>query len=726
MKTKLFIFAAFAALLLASCKDLAEPENPRILVTDISITNPANPFPLVKGTTYQIKATVLPENASDKKISYSSNTPTIADVDAKGLITANAVGTATITLKAANVSKTITVTVTAVRINVIEVSVSSADEKISIVKGRTHQLSAAVKPDNATDKTLTYSSRDTNVATVNANGLIAAKTAGNTTLTIKAADGVSKTINVTVTEAEIPVTSIVFEPPLPAEPLELTIGDNYELKLKVMPENATNKMLSVASSNDDIAWPNEKGNRWIKAKQAGSATITITSVGTPAVKRDVLFVIKNPPEIKYDSKTAVMAESAAGTYTFELQTLNGKLEYEPIFTSNKLPWITGVPAIVSRDNPDKDVISFTCTENKTVWDRRAYIKFKDKKTGKYIKGADGKEIEVRILQKRNEHPVIHYKWVKGIDEPIAGQTEKMPIIHNSTPTGNYYEQPYVFKWNETADTKFYNARKLSKLRRDGFPNNYFVVTETINNIPRQGTDLSQCWAKTASNMLHWWFEQNKTYIEQYKTKSNIAPNSLLYRHNYVRNLPDEREGEKSNIANNFRIYTHDEDRGGYIEDALTWYLYKRDSQKNLGSIHPALFNDVFTFDTRPISTERCETKKEFERIMNEAFDKGRAIGLFWKGFHGKKLYQHAVTCWGAAYDGEDNIVCLYIAESNLTGAALYPYGVHYRGNIYDEPEQNRTYMYNYYLSRLEDIYVDSITTLDLGEQQWQKWLSEHP
>ena len=599
------------------------------------------------------------------------------------------------------------------------IDVGPDSSTISLVKLTTKRLQAKALPENAADKTLIYSSAPGNIASIDPSGLITAKEVGDAVITIKAKNGVQRTVNVTVTAKKVPVENIEVPSDLPAS---LIIGDTYKLKAKVEPDNATDKSLTYAADNNNVH-VDEDGT--VTAQSEGSVIITVASKSTPAVTKTVTFTVKKKPQIKYESKQAVMIASAAGIYTFEVQTIDGKLDYEPCFTSSTLPWVSGAPTITSRDDPDKDVISFTCLKNKTVWDRRAYIKFKDKKTGQYIKGADGKDIEVRILQKRNEHPEIHYRWVKGIDAPIAGQTEKMPIIHNSTPTGNYYEQPYVFKWNETAQTNFYNARKLSKLRRDGFPNNYFEVTETINNIPRQGTDLSQCWAKTASNMLHWWFEQNKTYIEQYKTKSNIAPNSLLYRHNYVRNLPDEREGEKSNIANNFRIYTHDKDRGGYIEDALTWYLYKRDSQKDLGSIHPALFNDVFTFDTRPISTERCETKKEFERIMNEAFDNGRAIGLFWKGFHGKKLYQHAVTCWGAAYDGEDNIVCLYIAESNLTGAALYPYGVHYQGNIYDEPEQNRTYMYNYYLNRLENIYVDSITTLDLGEAQWKEWLNKH-
>ena len=422
-----------------------------------------------------------------------------------------------------------------------------------------------------------------------------------------------------------------------------------------------------------------------------------------------------------------MSASAAGTYTFEVQTIDGKLDYEPCFTSSTLPWVSGAPTITSRDDPDKDVISFTCLKNKTVWDRGAYIKFKDKKTGQYIKGADGKDLEAKILQKRNENPVVHYKWVDGIGSPTENEKEKVGINNNGIPTGDTYPQSYVFKWKETANTKFYNVRKLDKLYVQGqFPNDYFVI-EGIYGEERQGKDLSQCWAKTASNMLHWWFEQNKEYIEQYKQKTNIEAQKLsLYKHDYIRGLQDEEENKKSNIANIFRAYTHNNARGGYIEDGLTWYLYKRDAQKTLGSIYPGLFDDVFTHDTSPITIERCETKAEFEQLMNKALDNKRAIGIFWQGSKGNRPYQHAVTCWGAAYDEDNNIICLYIAESNLTEAVLYPFGVRYKGNIYEEAEKNRTYMFNYALGKPENIYIDGLTTLDKGEEQWKAWQDKNP
>ena len=98
-----------------------------------------------------------------------------------------------------------------------------------------------------------------------------------------------------------------------------------------------------------------------------------------------------------------------------------------------------------------------------------------------------------------------------------------PVNQRAAPVSRrrMYPQLYVFKWKETANTKFYNVRKLDKLYVQGqFPNDYFVI-KSIYGEERQGKDLSQCWAKTASNMLHWWFEQNKDYVEQYKQKAAI-------------------------------------------------------------------------------------------------------------------------------------------------------------------------------------------------------------
>ena len=611
---------------------------------------------------------------------------------------------------------------------------------ISLVKATTKQLQAKALPEHAADKTLIYSSARGEIASIDNTGLITAKEVGKARITIKTKNGVSTTINVTVTAAPVPVTSIEFEE---AAPASLVIGDVYKLTAKAKPDTATEKGLTYTASNDNVQIA-EDGT--VTALKDGAVTITVTSKSLPPVTKTVTFTVKKKPQIKYESKQAVMVESAAGTYTFEVQTIDGKLDYEPCFTSNTLPWVSGAPTISSRTDPNKDIISFTCLKNKTVWDRRAYIKFKDKKTGQYIKGADGKtDLTVNIIQKKNENPVVHYKWVYGIEGPKDSEKEKVAIINNSTPTGEFYQQSYVFKWRESETTKFYNVRKLDKLFVQGtFPGNYYIFTG-INGEQKAGKDISQCWAKTASNMLHWWFEHNKDNIDYYVQKSSITPEKrTLYNPKYKRYAYpandndrlelDKKENMKSSIANIFRGYAHNSPQGGLIEDGLTWYLYKRDNLNHLSpqqKLYPALFDDVFDHNTSPILIERCETKKEFETQLNAALDNKRAIGVFWEGTKGRQ-YKHAVTCWGAAYDEDNNIICLYIAESNLLDPVLYPFGVRYEKDIYVEndssgnPIKNQAYMFNYELSKPENIYIDGFTTLDLGSDQWEEWRRKHP
>ena len=69
---------------------------------------------LTVGQTHALIATVLPENATDKTVTWSSDAPSIVDVAADGTVTAKAVGTVTVTARAANgLAVTCIVTVTA-------------------------------------------------------------------------------------------------------------------------------------------------------------------------------------------------------------------------------------------------------------------------------------------------------------------------------------------------------------------------------------------------------------------------------------------------------------------------------------------------------------------------------------------------------------------------------------------------------------------------------------
>ena len=708
MKNKIFIYAVFAALLFAACKNDPESENPpapkTVHVQDISIKNPINPVSLVKGTTFQIEATVLPENATDKKISYSSSDKNIAAVNEKGLISANSVGVATITLKAADgVSKTISVTVTAARINVTEIAVSSTDENISIVKGRTHRLNATVKPDNATDKTLTYSSDHEDIASVDTNGLITAKKVGAAALTITAADGITKIVNVTVTEAEVAVTDIEFDPPLPAQPIELGIGQEYTINAKVKPDNATNKSVRITNNSPDyIAVSGET----VEGTKKGDAEVTVESASNPEIKKVIKFKITQKPSIKIKTAPA-LCESNGGEVTFKLETLNGKLNYELDVVKGGSKWIS----FVSKDtsNSAEDTIKLNVSQNKTVWARTADIKFIDKSTNQYVKGDDKKDLTVKLEQKANENPTVTTKWVSGVEKPNNG--EKVPVLgEDGAPLQEggqpvYYNSDYVSVWKENENTKFFNVRKLK-----------FVMPATMAPYCYQGSDSNMCWAMTASNMLHWWGEQNKELINRYKNKYGST-----YDFSYTKGLQDDQEYEKSKIAALFR--SNCVNSGNEIRNGLEGFLFSSANSPFKGISSPKYFDKVFSKDNNIVKLETPHSKKEFERILKEAFNSKKAIGLDTRDGRGNL---HAITLWGAAFDGDENIIAIYIADNNNPNNEMITYGIRYQKNIYEENEEENNYPYliNYAVKKSIiniDKWIDRITTLDKGESQWQAW-----
>ena len=154
----------------------------------------------------QLKATVLPEDATDKTVTWSSDKTSVATVDATGKVTAVAEGEATITAKAGDKTATCTVTVTAATVAVTSVALDKT-ELVLIVGDAAAQLKATVLPEDATDKTVTWSSDKTSVATVDGSGLVTAVAAGEATITAKAGDKTA-TCKITVTVVKVPDPTI--------------------------------------------------------------------------------------------------------------------------------------------------------------------------------------------------------------------------------------------------------------------------------------------------------------------------------------------------------------------------------------------------------------------------------------------------------------------------------------------------------------------------------------
>ena len=151
-------------------------------------------------------------------------------------------------------------------------SISFDRTTLSLNVGGNYTLKVTFNPTDASNKTITWSSSNTSVASVDGNGKVTANKAGTATITATSNNGKKATCTVTVTNPTVAVTGVSLN----KTSLTLTVGDTSTLTATVSPSNATNKNVSWSSSNTNVATVDTSGK--VTAKAAGTATITVTTV----------------------------------------------------------------------------------------------------------------------------------------------------------------------------------------------------------------------------------------------------------------------------------------------------------------------------------------------------------------------------------------------------------------------------------------------------------------
>ena len=272
-----------------------------VKVTYVDITN--NSLFLNAGETTQLNVVVKPENATNKKVEYSTTNANVATVDANGLVKAVGEGRAYIYAKSADgpsdsVYVYVRKSVTPQPPKEVKVTNVSVDRRyLTLEEGENYTLTATVSPADATNKTVNYSSSDSRVATVDANGNIKAVKAGYAYIYAKSVDGPYAYSYVTVKAKEIPqppkevkVTNVSVD----RRYLTLEEGENYTLTATVSPADATNKTVNYSSSDSRVATVDANGN--IKAVKAGYAYIYAKSVDGPYAYSYVTVKEKAAPQ----------------------------------------------------------------------------------------------------------------------------------------------------------------------------------------------------------------------------------------------------------------------------------------------------------------------------------------------------------------------------------------------------------------------------------------------
>ena len=330
---------------------------------------------LEEDATATLTATVNPTEATNKIVTWSSSNPEIASVSTDGIVTAVSAGEATITVTTDDGEKTDTCKVTVIAKKVDTVMITGVEgDYATLSVGGTLNLSATVKPDEAANKELEWTSSNSDVATVseneNGNGVIVTAVGeGSTIITATAKDGSSASDSITVKVNPVAVTGIQ----LSQSSVELTgINSSTTLTATVTPNNAANKDVTWTSSSDSVATVE---NGVVTAVGSGTATITATSNANSEVKATCTVTVTVPVTGVTIKDSSGNTTSATMTLSEGANTLQLTATVEPSNATNKaVTWSSNATnvaevndtGLVTAKSAGKVTITATATDGSGV------------------------------------------------------------------------------------------------------------------------------------------------------------------------------------------------------------------------------------------------------------------------------------------------------------------------------------------------------------------------
>ena len=252
----LAVFLGNLGVMVSSAKLTASNNNP----TGVQLNT--NNLTLARGSGYKLTAKVYPDSAYNKSVYWSSDNKGVADVDSTGNVTAKAKGTCTITVKTWNgyIDKCkITVVVMPDGLNI-------GLDTLTMNRGAGYTFVPTFHPADATETKLKWESSEPDIVSVDQNGNAIAKKIGQATISATTVNGIVSKCLVTV---EVYPNGIGPN----VDRLEIESGKQFQLRVLVVPEDATNKSLTYTSSNQKVAVVSSTG--LVTGVASGSANITI-------------------------------------------------------------------------------------------------------------------------------------------------------------------------------------------------------------------------------------------------------------------------------------------------------------------------------------------------------------------------------------------------------------------------------------------------------------------
>jgi uncharacterized protein YjdB len=317
-------------------------------VNSVTVTPPSATLVLGVTPTQQLSAQLKDINGnvlSGRSVTWTSSNTAVATVDANGLVTAlTAGGPVIITATSEAKSGSSSISVSVAPVNTVTVTPPSATLVLGVTP--TQQLSAQLKDINGnvlTGRTLTWSSSNTALATVDANGLVTAVAAGGPITITATSEGKSGSAFITVALA--PVNSVTVTPPSTTLVLGVTPTQQLSAQLKDINGNVlSGRAVSWSSSNTAVATVDPNG-LVTAVSVGGPVTITATSEGKSGSSSITVSVAPvNTVTVTPSSATLVLGVNPTQQLSAQLKDINGNL-----LTGRTVSWSSSNTAVATVD-----------------------------------------------------------------------------------------------------------------------------------------------------------------------------------------------------------------------------------------------------------------------------------------------------------------------------------------------------------------------------------------
>ena len=312
----------------ATCSVKVTASSSPVAVTGVTLDK--STLTMTVGEDVTLKATVKPDDATDKTVTWASDKTSVATVDENGKVSAKAAGTAVITVTTKDGGKTAKCTVTVKAGTVAVTGVSLDKTSLAMKIGETAILNATVKPDNASNKQVTWSSDKTSIATVDENGKVEAKAAGSATITVTTKDGGKKaTCAVSVTAPTIELRTQFLEDKTTAA----TFGNVIHFKYGTNYRGTANEFLVVPwdYNKNNVVDDTDASHYTATSSRTANVTVTKEKIGShyafvvkavlnptssPEAFSDLTFTYTGPGGTKITKSTRLCIASSSATSAF--------------------------------------------------------------------------------------------------------------------------------------------------------------------------------------------------------------------------------------------------------------------------------------------------------------------------------------------------------------------------------------------------------------------------